>query len=43
VEVGTFGDGRIKYKAETRNGYTSRKKRLIKLAPLTESEPGVAK
>jgi integrase len=35
AEVGTFGDGRIKYEAETRNGYTSRKKRLIKLAPLS--------
>ena len=35
AEVGTFGDGRIKYEAETRNGYTSRKKRLVKLAPLS--------
>jgi integrase len=35
AEVGTFGDGRLKYEAETRNGYTSRKKRLIKLAPLS--------
>lgn len=35
AEVGTFADGRIKYEAETRNGYTSRKKRLIKLAPLS--------
>ena len=25
AEVGTFGDGRLKYEAETRNGYTSRK------------------
>jgi integrase len=31
--VGTFGDARLKYEAETHNGYTSRKKRLIKLAP----------
>lgn len=35
AEVGTFADGRIKYEAETRNGYTSRKKRLIRLAPLS--------
>jgi integrase len=35
VEAGSFGDGRIKYEAETRNGYTSRKKRLVKLAPLS--------
>ncbi|MGA2788888.1 MAG: site-specific integrase [Verrucomicrobiota bacterium] len=35
AEVGSFGDGRIKYEAETRNGYTSRKKRLVKLAPLS--------
>ncbi len=35
AEVGTFGDGRIKYETETRNGYTSRKRRLIKLAPLS--------
>jgi hypothetical protein len=35
AEVGTFGDGRLKYEAETRNGYTSRKKRLVKLAPLS--------
>jgi integrase len=35
AEVGSFGDGRIKYEAETRNGYTSRKRRLIKLAPLS--------
>lgn len=35
AEVGTFSDGRIKYEAETRNGYTSRKKRLVKLAPLS--------
>jgi integrase len=35
AEVGTFGDGCLKYEAETRNGYTSRKKRLIKLAPLS--------
>ncbi|SPE51231.1 hypothetical protein SBV1_130100 [Verrucomicrobia bacterium] len=35
AEVGTFGQGRIKYEAETRNGYTSKKKRLIKLAPLS--------
>ena len=33
AEVGTFGDARLKYEAETHNGYTSRKKRLIKLAP----------
>src|SRR5271163_3363594 len=33
TEVGTFGDARLKYETETRNGYTSRKKRLIKLAP----------
>jgi integrase len=32
---GTFAEGRIKYETETRNGYTSRKKRLIKLAPLS--------
>ena len=25
----------LKYEAETRNGYTSRKKRLVKLAPLS--------
>jgi integrase len=35
AEVGTFGDGRVKYEHETRNGYTSRKKRLVKLAPLS--------
>ena len=35
TEVGSFGDGRTKYEAETRNGYTSRKKRLVKLAPLS--------
>jgi len=33
AEVGTFGDARVKYEAETYNGYTSREKRLIKLAP----------
>jgi len=37
AEVGTFADGRIKYEAETRNGYTSRKNRLVKLAPLSVS------
>jgi hypothetical protein len=35
AEVGSCGDGRIKYEAETRNGYTSRKKRLVKLASLS--------
>jgi integrase len=35
AEAGTFADGRLKYEAETRNGYTSRKKRLVKLAPLS--------
>jgi len=35
AQAGTFGDGRLKYEAETRNGYTSRKKRLVKLAPLS--------
>ena len=35
AEIGTFADGRIKYKAETQNGYTSRKNRLVKLAPLS--------
>src|SRR5215467_2915097 len=35
AEAGTFGDGRIRYEAETRNGYTSKKKRLVKLAPLS--------
>jgi len=35
AEVGTFADGRIKYEAATRNGYTSCKNRLVKLAPLS--------
>ena len=35
AEVGTFADGRLKYESETRNGYTSRKNRLVKLAPLS--------
>lgn len=35
AQIGSFGDGCLKYEAETRNGYTSRKKRLIKLAPLS--------
>jgi len=34
-QIGTFADGRIKYETETRNGYTSRKNRLVKLAPLS--------
>jgi hypothetical protein len=34
AEIGTFAGGRIKYGAETRNGHTSRKNRLVKLAPL---------
>lgn len=33
--TGTFGDGRLKYEAETNNGYTSKKRRFIKLAPLS--------
>ena len=35
AETGTFGDGRLKYEAETRNGYTSKKNRFVKLAPLS--------
>ncbi|MGA2248737.1 MAG: site-specific integrase [Verrucomicrobiota bacterium] len=35
AHVGTFADGRIKYETETKNGYTSRKNRLVKLAPLS--------
>jgi integrase len=35
TQIGTFADGRIKYETETRNGYTSRKNRLVKLAPLS--------
>ena len=35
AQVGTFADGRLKYEAETSNGYTSRKNRLVKLAPLS--------
>jgi hypothetical protein len=35
TQVGTFADGRIKYETETSNGYTSRKNRLVKLAPLS--------
>jgi integrase len=35
AHVGTFADGRLKYEAETKNGYTSRKNRLVKLAPLS--------
>ena len=35
AHVGTFADGRIKYETETSNGYTSRKNRLVKLAPLS--------
>lgn len=33
--IGTFADGRTKYETETRNGYTSRKNKLVKLAPLS--------
>lgn len=33
--VGSFGDGRLKYEAESQNGYTSKKNRFIKLAPLS--------
>ncbi len=33
AEVGTFGDGRLKYEAESNNGYTSKKNRFVKLAP----------
>jgi hypothetical protein len=35
AETGTFADGRLKYEAETHNGYTSKKKRLVRLAPLS--------
>ena len=35
AETGTFGDGRLKYEAESRNGYTSKKNRFVKLAPLS--------
>lgn len=35
AQVGTFADGRTKYETETSNGYTSRKNRLVKLAPLS--------
>jgi len=35
AHVGTFADGRLKYEAETKNGYTSKKNRLVKLAPLS--------
>jgi len=33
--AGTFGNGRLHYEAETNNGYTSKKRRFIKLAPLS--------
>jgi len=33
--VGSFGDGRLKYESETANGYTSKKNRFVKLAPLS--------
>jgi site-specific recombinase XerD len=33
--VGTFGEGRLKYEAESKNGYTSKKNRFVKLAPLS--------
>src|SRR5437763_96293 len=29
ADVGTFGDGRLRYESETKHGYTSRKKKLI--------------
>jgi integrase len=35
AQVGTFAEGRIKYESETNHGYTSRKNRLVKLAPLS--------
>lgn len=35
AHIGSFADGRIKYETETNNGYTSRKNRLVKLAPLS--------
>jgi integrase len=35
AEVGTFGEGKLKYIAETNGGYTNRKGQLIKLAPLS--------
>ena len=35
AEVGTFAMGRTRYESETRNGYTNRKNRLVKLAPLS--------
>ena len=33
--AGTFGDGRLRYEAESNNGYTSKKRRFITLAPLS--------
>jgi hypothetical protein len=42
AEVGTFADGRLKYESETRNGYTSPKNRLVKLAPLSVAKAKVA-
>lgn len=35
AHIGTFADGRIKYETETQKGYTTRKNRLVKLAPLS--------
>ena len=35
AQIGTFGDGCLKYEDETRKGYTSKRNRRVNLAPLS--------